>query len=253
MEQPESTGQGPALSIIIPAFNEERRIPNTLEKICNYFESKDHRYEILVVDDGSTDDTATCVDQYVRKCDRIKLVRNATNRGKGYSVKNGFVRATGDYLLFSDADLSTPIEEIEKLTSYLQRGYDIAIGSRGLKDSDIQLHQPLYREMMGKTFNIFVRLLSIRDFRDTQCGFKCFTKEAAIAVCKRQRLQGFCFDVEMLYIAKKLGYRIKEVPVTWRNSPETKVRALRHSANMFLDLLRIRTNAIKRKYDHNEG
>ena len=240
------------LSVVIPAFNEERRLPATLERICRYFEDKDYLYEIVVVDDGSTDNTATCVSDYATKFESTRLVRNGVNRGKGYSVKNGFLQATGDYLLFSDADLSTPIEEIEKLLNYLREGYDVAIGSRALKESDIQVHQPWYREMMGKIFNILVRVLSIRGFKDTQCGFKCFTREAAMKVCRRQRLERFSFDVEMLYIAKKLGYKVKEVPVRWLNESETKVRAVRDSANMFFDLLRIRLNGIEKKYECNE-
>jgi dolichyl-phosphate beta-glucosyltransferase len=237
------------LSIIIPAFNEERRLLSTLEKIYSYFEKRNGAYEIIVVDDGSTDNTSTCANDFRSKFKCTRLVRNGGNRGKGYSVKNGFLQATGEYLLFSDADLSTPIEEIEKLKAYLENGYDIAIGSRGLKESDIQVHQPWYREIMGRTFNILVRVLCVRDFKDTQCGFKCFIREAALEVCKRQRLERFSFDVEMLYIAKKLGYKVKEVPVRWVNESETKVKAIRDSANMFVDLLKIKLNDITGKYD----
>lgn len=237
------------VSVIIPAFNEERRLPATLGKIHTYFENKDCPYEVLVVDDGSTDNTAEQIRDYIKKHNSTRLIRNGMNKGKGYSVKNGFLQANGEYLLFSDADLSTPIEEIDKFSAYLREGYDVAIGSRGLKESDIQVHQPWYREMMGKAFNILVRLLSIRDFKDTQCGFKCFTREAALEICKRQRMERFSFDVEMLYIAKKLGYKVKEVPVRWVNEPETRVKAIRDSANMFFDLLRIRLNDITRKYE----
>jgi len=237
------------VSVIIPAFNEERRLPATLGKIHRYFENKDYSYEVLVVDDGSTDNTAERIEDYIKMHNSTRLIRNGINKGKGYSVKNGFLQANGDYLLFSDADLSTPIEEIDKFSGYLREGYDVAIGSRGLKESDIQVHQPWFREMMGKAFNILVRLLSLRGFKDTQCGFKCFTRKAALEICKRQRMERFSFDVEMLYIAKKLGYKVKEVPVRWVNEPETKVKAVRDSVNMFFDLLRIRLNDMTRKYE----
>jgi dolichyl-phosphate beta-glucosyltransferase len=170
------------------------------------------------------------------------------NRGKGFSVKNGFMHAKGKLLVFSDADLSTPIEEVSKLLNYYNEGYDVVIGSRGMKDSDIQIHQPWYRELMGRIFNFFVVLLAIHGFKDTQCGFKGFRREAALEICMRQRMEGFSFDVEMLYIAKKLGYRIKEVPIQWFDSPQTKVNTLKDSRKMFMDLLRVRINDWKGVY-----
>ena len=237
------------ISLIIPAFNEEKRIGSTLEEIFGYFKNQNYLYEIIVVDDGSTDNTVGCVDGYVAKNSNTRLIKNGVNKGKGYSVKNGFIHAAGEYLLFSDEDLSTPIAQIEKLLRYLRSGYDIAIGSRGLKGSDIQIHQPWYREMMGRIFNLFVRAFAVRDFKDTQCGFKCFTKDSALEICKRQQMERFSFDVEILYIAKRLGFKIKEVPIQWLNEPETKVHAIKDSASMFIDLLRIRLNDIAGKYN----
>ncbi len=236
------------LSIIIPAFNEESRIEDTLEKICQYFRNNSYISEIVVVDDGSTDNTFEIVTKMTSKIEDLMVVSNGTNRGKGYSVRNGFLKSKGQFLLFSDADMSTPIREVEKLIHFLRNGFDIAIGSRGLKESDIVIHQPYYREMMGKVFNIFVRMLAIGDFRDTQCGFKVFARKAALEITKRQRIERFSFDVEMLYIAKRLGYRIREVPIQWFNSPSTKVNAIIDSFRMFTDLIRIRLNDWKGLY-----
>lgn len=179
---------------------------------------------------------------------KIRLIRNEINKGKGYSVKNGFLNSTGSYLLFSDADLSTPIEEVEKLVDSIDHGYDVAIGSRGLKESDIKIHQPMHREKMGKIFNFLVRAITIKGFSDTQCGFKCFKRKAALEICKRQQLERFSFDVEMLYIAKKLGYKIKEVPIQWFNNPNSRVSPVKDSIKMFLDLLKIRYNDFLGKY-----
>ena len=237
------------LSVIIPAYNEERRILCTLNKIQKYLDINFPDYEIIVVDDGSMDRTIESVNLFSQQNNRINLIKNGVNRGKGYSVKNGFLYAKGDYVLFTDADLSTPIEDIEKLLPYFRDGYDITIGSRALKDSDVQIHQPWYRETMGKIFNFLVRILAVRGFKDTQCGFKCFTKQSALDICKRQNMERFSFDVEMLYIAKRLGYRIKEVPITWLNQPETKVNAIKDSVSMFIDLFRIRVNDARGKYD----
>ena len=228
------------LSIIIPAYNEERRIKSTLKRISNYLTSNGYRYEIIVVDDGSTDGTFSLVKRMKGEIKGLRIIKNMKNKGKGFSVKRGFLSARGRYMLFSDADLSTPIEEIEKLISWFNKGYDIVIGSRALKESHIQIHQPWYRELAGRIFNLFVQAMAVPGIKDTQCGFKCFSQKAALEICKRQRIERFSFDVEMLYIAKKLGYKIKEVPVRWFNNPQSKVSLLKDSFKMFFDLIRIR-------------
>lgn len=232
------------LSIIIPAYNEERRIGRTLEKIISFLDSKKYKYEIIVVDDGSKDRTR----EVVKRFRRVKLNEKRRNRGKGYSVRQGMIAAEGDYLLFSDADLSTPIEEIEKMMRLIN-AYDVVIGSRTIKGADVQVKQPFYREYMGKIFNLFVQVLAIKGIKDTQCGFKLFTRRAAKKIFPKQRIKGFGFDVEILYIAKKKGFRIEQVPVIWRNDENTKVSAFRDSSDMFFDLLRIRLNDISGKYD----
>lgn len=222
---------------MIPAFNEEGRIGSTLERIHEYLRGQPYRSEVIVVDDGSDDGTIPVAK---RAAGSAKIYANGENRGKGFSVRRGALEAAGEVVLFSDADLSTPIEEVEKLDAALREGADIAIGSRALAESDVQIHQPFYREWMGKTFNLLVRALVFPGISDTQCGFKAFRREAAREVFSRQTLPGFAFDVEVLYIARRLGYTVREVPVIWRNSPETKVGALRHSLQMFRDILKIR-------------
>jgi dolichyl-phosphate beta-glucosyltransferase len=228
------------LSVILPAYNEEKRIPGSLHKIVHYLNNSGYMYEIIVVDDGSTDHTLEVATAAAAACKNFRIIQNKTNRGKGYSVKTGVLQSKGDIILFSDTDLSTPIEELPKLLKCLEEGYDIAIGSRALPESEIRLHQARGREGMGRIFNFLVQALVIEGIQDTQCGFKCFKRRAAEAVFQRQRLTGFSFDVEILYLAKKLGYRIAEVPVVWSNSKETKVSILKDPLRMLLDLLKIR-------------
>jgi dolichyl-phosphate beta-glucosyltransferase len=215
------------LSIIIPAYNEEKRIGPTLDKIHSFLKTKDYLYEIVIVDDGSSDNTV----KEAKKSslfmeNKLSVISNGTNKGKGFSVKTGILTAKGDYVLFSDADLSTPIEEIDKFFSQITLGFDIAIGSRSIKGSDIKLPQPFSRELMGRLFNLLVRLFILKSIKDTQCGFKLFKAEAAKNIASRMQIDGFVFDVEMLYLARKLGYQIKEVPVVWIDSQESKVSLL---------------------------
>lgn len=237
------------ISVVIPAYNENVRIIKTLEKILNYFEIHNYLYEIIIIDDGSSDATYNSVDSLSRGHSNIKILRNRKNMGKGFSVKRGVLESQGDYVLFSDADLSTPIEEIENFFPYFNKGYDILIGSRALRDSQILLKQPWYRQNMGKIFNLLVRLFIIKGIKDTQCGFKCFKKEVGYKIFSLQRLNGFCFDAEILYIAKSLGYKIKEVPIIWLNCLQSRVGIFRDSICMFFDLFKIKFNILRRFYD----
>lgn len=232
------------LSVIVPAYNEEERIGKTLHTVQAYLDGQGVPYEIIVVDDGSSDGTAAIVEGMSSFGDKIRILRNETNSGKGYSVRRGMLEGRGEFLLFSDADLSTPIEEIEKLMPWFEQGYDIVVGSRALPASNVVVHQPFYRETMGRVFNLIVRACTVKGIKDTQCGFKCFRREAAHEVFGRQRTDGFSFDVEVLFIAQRLGYKVKEVPVDWYNSPDTKVNALSDSIKMFLDIIRIRLRGI---------
>ena len=235
------------LSIIIPAYNEGKKMRVTLEKILGYFWSRNASFEIIVVDDGSEDKGGEIVGDFSKKYPEVKILRHRTNLGKGAAVKTGVLEARGDYILFSDADLSTPIEEIEKLLMEVkEKEYDIAIGSRGLPDSKTVVFQPWYRRWVGRFFPRLVHLLVFKDIKDTQCGFKLFKKDVARKLFSSQRITGFSFDVETLYLAKKRGYRIKEIPVIWSDSTGSKVRILRDSFFMLKDLLRIRFTHKKR-------
>jgi len=236
------------LSVVIPAYNEDRRIANTLKKIRDYLDRQDFSSEIIVVSDGCTDLTDFCATESLKNWPNFRLLCRVENKGKGYSVKEGILNSRGRLILFTDADLSTPIEELNNFLPLVDE-YDVLIGSRAMPDSNIQVHQSFLRENMGKTFNLFVRLLVLRGIKDTQCGFKLFHRQAALDVFRRVKLTGFGFDVEALYISRKLGYRIKQIPVTWRNFPESRVHVLTSSAEMFLDLFRIRSlhKSLKKK------
>jgi dolichyl-phosphate beta-glucosyltransferase len=229
-----------SISVVIPAFNEGGRILPTLRMIDDYLRDNAHRYEIIVVDDGSSDNTLEVVRGESERLKHIRLISNEINRGKGFSVRRGVMSAHHDLVLISDADLSTPIEEVAKFLPWVEKGYDVVIGSRALRESDIIRKQPWYRQTMGKTFNVLVRTIVLGGFRDTQCGFKMFRAAAGKKVFESLKTERFAFDVEALLRAKKSGYRIKEVPVRWVNSPQSRVRVLRDSVRMFLDLLRIR-------------
>ncbi|OYT69710.1 MAG: glycosyl transferase [Armatimonadetes bacterium JP3_11] len=233
----------PRLSVVIPAYNEQDRIERTLTRVVEYLDERGEPYEILVVSDGSTDATEAIVHRFAQTHPQVKLVAYQPNRGKGYAVRYGILRARGERILFSDADLATPIEELEKLEPYLDRGYPIAIGSRPLRESQLVVRQPLYREMAGRAFNKVVQLLAVRGIHDTQCGFKLFTREAAQAVFSRCRLNGFSFDFEALFYAQRLGYPIAEVPIRWMHQEGSKVRLLRDGLRMVRDLIWLRLSA----------
>jgi dolichyl-phosphate beta-glucosyltransferase len=241
----------PELSIIIPAYNEERRLGHTLARIHQYFTSSPRGMagiEIIVVDDGSTDGTASAALDCSGEMASFRLVSNGRNHGKGYSVRHGMMEARGRIALFTDADLSAPIEECEKLFAALETGYDVAIGSRALDRSLISSRQSRFREVAGIIFNGFVRLFTGLRFEDTQCGFKAFKRERCRIIFEQQRIEGFGFDPEVLFLAKRHGLRTSEVPVRWAHDAGTKVRMVRDSLLMFGDLVYIRWNWLLGRY-----
>ena len=222
----------------------------SLEAVLAYLKSRPFEsHEVLVVDDGSTDNTVAMAERFRAAHPEVRLLRNPGNRGKGYSVRHGMLAATGDWVLFSDADLSAPIEELDKLLEAATRAEAaVAIGSRALDRSLIAVHQSWLRENAGRVFNLLMRLITGLPFHDTQCGFKLFAHRAAQEVFRRQRLERFGFDPEVLYLARKLGFKAVEVPVRWSHAEGTKVSMLRDSLNMFLDLARIRWNHLRGLY-----
>ena len=237
------------LSIVIPAYNEERRLPSTLDVVFAWLDNSAYRdAEVLVVDDGSADGTAAIVESRAGREPRLRLLRNPGNRGKGYAIRHGMLEAKGDWILFSDADLSAPIEELPKLVAAVQQKQAaIAIGSRALDRSLIGVHQSQWREMSGILFNRIMRLITGLPFEDTQCGFKLFRQDAARRVFALQRLDGFSFDVEDLFVARALRIPTIEVPVRWNNVEGTKV-GMMQGIRSFLDLLRIRWNWLQGHY-----
>jgi dolichyl-phosphate beta-glucosyltransferase len=243
--------RAPDLSIIIPAYNEEKRLPRALGLLRDYFAARKAdtgEVEILVVDDGSADGTARVVEDWSRQMPTLRLVSNGTNRGKGYSVRHGMLEARGRVALFTDADLSSPIEESEKLFAAIRNGNDVAIGSRALDRSLIAVRQARTRELAGIIFNGFVRLFTGLPFHDTQCGFKAFVREPSQIVFQQQRIEGFGFDPEILFLAQRHGLRAAEIPVRWGHDPASKVHVLFDSVRMFGDLIYIRWNWLLGRY-----
>ncbi len=238
---------GPELSIVIPAYNEELRLPATLEKVAAYVKNRGREAEVLVVDDGSGDRTAAVAESFQSKIPTLRVVSNGLNRGKGYSVRHGVQEARGRIVLFTDADLSAPIEEADKLMEALDK-YDLAIGSRAVDRSLITVHESRFREVAGIIFNKLVRLILWLPFVDTQCGFKAFRRERCAVVFEQQTIERFGFDPELLYLARHHGLRAVEIPVRWGHSPATKVSMLRDSLQMFLDVFKIRWNALLGRY-----
>jgi dolichyl-phosphate beta-glucosyltransferase len=229
------------MSIVIPAYNEEKRIRNSLSEACAFLNDSGMDYEVVVVDDGSSDGTSRIVESVARISPKVRLVGYEKNKGKGHALRTGVLVTTGDFVLVMDADLSTPMEELGKLMPYLSDGgFDIAIGSRALALSDIIRKQPWWRRSMGKMFNRIVKVLVIGDFSDTQCGFKLFRGGAARNLFREAKIDRFAYDVEILARAKKKGYGMKEVPIRWINSPESRVDPLKDSLQMLADLVRIR-------------
>ncbi len=236
------------LSVIIPAYNEERRLPKTLKSVDEYLKRQDYQYEIIVVNDGSKDKTAEIVENLKSQIANLKLIDRKENRGKGYSVKEGMLNAQGEYRIFMDADNSTSIDQIEKMWPWFEKGFDIVIGSRDIKGAVLDPPQPFIRRFVGEVFK-FIRMLicDLYTLHDTQCGFKCFTKRSAEAIFPKTRIERFAFDVEILLIAKKLGFKIKEIPVYWKNDLESKVK-LKSALKMGLDLFKIRWYQLKGLY-----
>lgn len=237
----------PELSIVIPAFNEELRLPATLERIAAYLQGSRRDAEVLVVDDGSKDRTAAVAESFRNKIPTLRVVPNGMNRGKGYSVRHGVQEARGKIVLFTDADLSAPIEEADKLVDALPH-FDVAIGSRAVNRSLITVHESPFRELAGIVFNKVVRLILWLPFVDTQCGFKAFVRERCQILFEQQTIERFGFDPELLYLARHHGLRAVEIPVRWGHSPATKINMMRDSLQMFLDVFVIRWNSLCGQY-----
>jgi dolichyl-phosphate beta-glucosyltransferase len=239
------------LSIVIPSFNEELRLPASLERIAAYVNSRGLQSEVLVVDDGSSDRTAEVAASFVDRLRDLRVLKNGRNRGKGYSVRNGMLEAKGERVLFTDADLSAPIEEADKLLSALEQ-YDVAIGSRAMNRDLIEVHESPFREFAGIIFNRIVRIVLRLPFVDTQCGFKAFRRERCRIVFEQQRIERFGFDPELLYLARHHGLKSIEIPVRWSHSPATKINMMRDSILMFADVFTIRWNALLGRYRKRE-
>ena len=226
------------LSVVIPAYNEARRLGPSLDRVAAYLGARELSHEILVVDDGSTDATGSLVRNH--SAPGLRLLEQGENRGKGAALRRGVAESRGARVLLCDADLSTPIEELPALERRLDDGADLALGSRGLPDSDVRLHQPFYRELMGKTFNWIIRLLGVRGIRDTQCGFKLLDGGVARRLFAELQTERFAYDVELVWLARRQGHRVEEVGVTWVNSPDSRVSLLFDSAAMLRDVLLMR-------------
>lgn len=238
----------PAYSIVIPAFNESARLGATLEKVLGYVDSKQWEAEVIVVNDGSRDNTADIVRAFASKNPCLRLVENPGNRGKGYSVRNGMLNSLGRVVLFSDADLSSPIEEAPKLFAAIDEGADIAIGSRWLRAETQTQRQPLHRQLFGRIFNLLLRTTLGLQFKDTQCGFKAFKRSAVDAIFPLQKIERWGFDPEILFLARKLGFKVKEVPVAWGHSGGTRINPLIDGSRMVQEMLRIRWYSLTGKY-----
>jgi dolichyl-phosphate beta-glucosyltransferase len=234
-----SIAEPSSLSVVVPAYNESRRLGPGLETIAAYLEKGSAEHEIIVVDDGSTDDTASVAREVAGSWPRVKVIQHVANRGKGAAVRSGVLASRGDRILFSDADLATPIAEEAKLQAAMDEGYDVVIASRALPESDIQVRQHPLREIMGKTFNRILRVLALTPYADTQCGFKLFTREAGHDLFRQVTIDHFAFDVEILLLARG-RYRVAEVPVVWRHMQDSRVSMGTDAARMFLDVLRVR-------------
>ena len=240
------------LSLVIPAYSEEKRISNTIDEFINYLNKQNYTYEIIIVDDGSRDNTWNLLTNYSARYNFIRIFRNLRNMGKGYSVRRGIEVAKGEYILFSDADLAVRPECIFQIIKELRNGTDIVIGSRDIKGASIETPQPWSRRKLGTLFNAAIRKFIISDFLDSICGFKGFKANVAKTICKEQTLHGYCFDVEILLIAQKTGYSIKEIPVIWNDKTGSKLSIL-DSPAILLEIIKIKINQIKGRYNKNNA
>jgi glycosyltransferase involved in cell wall biosynthesis len=241
---------GPFLSIIIPAYNEESRIVDTLGKVVDYLGSQTYTWELVVVDDGSTDNTASLVRPFAQDHSGVELVRVA-HGGKGWAVNQGMLWTKGEYRFLCDADLSMPIEHLSRFLSPSNPPFDVAIGSREAPGAR-RIGEPHRRHFMGRAYNLLVRLLAVSGLADTQCGFKCFSAEAAQDLFRLQKLHGFAFDVEILFLARKRGYRIREVPIDWYYRSQSKVRPFKDSLTMSRDIIKVRWHYFRGKYKYSQ-
>jgi len=239
----------PTYSIVIPAYNESERIALTLERVLAHVRERNWSAEVLVVNDGSSDSTADIVRRFAAQHGNLALIENPGNRGKGYSVRNGMLHASGEVVLFSDADLSSPIEEADKLFAALAAGADVAIGSRWLRTELQTQRQPLHRQLLGRVFNLLLRVVLGLHYRDTQCGFKAFTRRATHLIFPLQHIERWGFDPEILFLAHKFGLKVQEVPVQWAHREGTRINPVRDGLRMFLETLKIRWFSISGKYD----
>jgi dolichyl-phosphate beta-glucosyltransferase len=237
----------PLLSLVIPAYNEEERLPKTLPIAIDFLESQDYAYEILVVDNNSSDRTSEVARKIAAGRSHIHVLHEPT-QGKGAAVRTGMLAASGDYIFMADADFSMPVQEVNKFLPPVLSGYDVAIGSREAPGA-IRYNEPEYRHLMGRIFNFYVKVLAIPGFEDTQCGFKCFRREVAWDILPYQTIDGWAFDVELLFIALRRGYQIEEVPVQWYYGESSRVSPVRDSINMIREVLRIRINGAAGRYD----
>lgn len=236
----------PFLAIVIPAYNEEPRIISTLEQVVGYLQTREYTWEVVVADDGSTDATVPLVQKFAARHPGVRLV-SLCHRGKGWAVKHGMLDATSEYRFLCDADLSMPIEQVARFLPLMAEGVDIAIGSRELPNSR-RIDEPVRRHLMGRFYNILVRLLAVPGIQDSQCGFKCFRGALVPQLFTLQRLDGFAFDVEILFLARRYGFVIQEIGIDWHYREESKVRAFQDSLTMTWDLLRIRWRSLRGQY-----
>lgn len=237
-----------SVSIVIPAYNESARLGATLDRVLTFISRQPWEAEVVVVNDGSQDGTAEVVRGYAQRSPDVRLLENPGNRGKGYSVRNGVLHANGGFILFTDADLSSPIEEAPKLLDALGRGADIAIGSRWVRSELQTRRQSVARQVLGRVFNGLLRVLLRLDFKDTQCGFKAFRRDAARAVFPLQQIEGWGFDPEVLFLANRMGFKVEEVPVVWAHDDRTRISPLADGSRMVADMLRIRWYSLIGKY-----
>jgi dolichyl-phosphate beta-glucosyltransferase len=239
----------PELSIVIPAYNEELRLPVSLAQVSAYIRASGRETEVIVVDDGSTDGTATVTESFQSEMPFLRMISNGKNRGKGYSVRHGLLESFGEIVMFTDADLSAPIEEAEGLFAALRDGADIAIGSRWLERTRQTIRQPLYRQFFGRCFNAVTRAIMGLPYADTQCGFKAFTRAAAQTVFQLETIERWGFDPEILFIARKRGFKVVEVPVSWAHDERTRISYLKDGIRMLQDIAIVRWNAMLGRYN----